>query len=111
MTRDELRRLVSVPAPVPEEALRLLHETAQHDTGGSQAARYFLFWLAGEPDPTGFQGDGGLELRRLDKARREAALQILTWWGGPTRSDEPLYLVLRALQEQWGTKPTSPAPD
>lgn len=107
MNRDELRRLVSVPAPVPTEALRLLHETAQHDTGGSQAARYFLFWLAGEPEPTGFHGGGGLELRRLDKERRAAALQILTWWGGPTRSDEPLYLVLRALQSQWGAKPTS----
>ena len=44
--------------PVPTASLRLLYDAACMDTGGSQAARCFLFWLAGQPDPTGFVGAG-----------------------------------------------------
>lgn len=91
------------PAPVPVAALALLHETALQDTGGSQAARNFLFWLAGFPDPTGYQGEGGLELRRLDAERKEAAAAVLRWWIGPTHSDDPLYAILRDIEVKWGT--------
>ena len=57
----ELRRLVSLPLPpVPEESLRALHDAACSDTGGSQAARSFLFWLAGQADPTGYRGSAAL---------------------------------------------------
>jgi len=75
---DELRGLLAAqPRPVPSEALALLQETAAGDTGGSVAARTFLFWLVGRPDPTGLGTDGALELRRLDEdlARRFPALE------------------------------------
>lgn len=98
------------PPPVPTDALNLLHQAARHDTGGSQAARNFLFWLAGQPDPTGFEGDGGLELRRLDGEHRQAAIEVLTWWGGPTKSDDPLYRVLRDLRERFAEPKIPPAP-
>lgn len=97
----QLRKAFQPPPPAPTAALDLLFETACHDTGGSQAARYFLFWLAGQPDPSGFDGDGGLELRRLDGERRKAALEILAWWGGPTKSDEPLYAILKQLRSRF----------
>lgn len=99
----ELRRLlITPPRPVPEAALTALHEAACSDTGGSQVCRCFLFWLAGQPDPTGFVGDGGLELRRLDGALRAAAIEVLTWWSGPTRSDRPLYEILDDLSARFG---------
>lgn len=94
----ELERAMRMPPPpVPEKSLQLLYETACRDTGGSQAARNFLFWLAGRADPTGFVGNGGLELRRLDRQHKEAAFEVLTWWAGPTRSDTPLYEILGKL--------------
>ena len=104
----ELRKLICLPIPpVPEESLRALHEAACSDTGGSQAARSFLFWLAGQPDPTGYRGSGGLELRRLDHRLRSAALEVLNWWTGPTKSDEPLYHILRDLDVRFSSLPGS----
>jgi hypothetical protein len=98
----ELKRALRMPRPpVPDESLRLLHDAACMDTGGSQAARNFLFWLAGQPDPTGFKGCGGIELRRLDHQLKAAAFEVLQWWAGPTKSDEPLYLVLRSLHDRF----------
>jgi hypothetical protein len=94
----QLRRALLPPPPVPTAALQLLYETACADTGGSQGARNFLFWLAGHPDPAGFDGCGGLELRRLDRERKDAALEILRWWSGPTKSDDPLYAILAQLR-------------
>src|ERR1700689_623570 len=86
----ELKRIMRLPLPpVPEQSLELLYEAACHDTGGSQAARIFLFWLAGQSDPTGYVGDGGIELRRLDQQLKQAALQVMEWWAGPTKSDKP----------------------
>jgi len=99
----EVRHQLRMPVPpVPQTSLHCLVEAACGDTGGSQAVRYFLFWLAGQPDPTGFEGAGGLELRRLDGQLRSAALEVLTWWGGPTRSDQPLYTILATLRERFG---------
>jgi len=99
---EELRHYLKIPnIPVPHEALRQLHDAAIQDTGGSQACRNFLFWLAGQPDPTGYCGDGGLELRRLDGALRSAAIEVLTWWASPTKSDQPLYEILAKLREQF----------
>lgn len=94
----QFRKALLPPPPAPTEALHLLYETAYADTGGSQAARNFLFWIAGKTDPTGFEGSGGLELRRLDRERKDAALEILRWWSGPTKSDEPLYEILGQLR-------------
>lgn len=101
----ELKRALRMPLPpAPEESLRLLYEAACQDTGGSQAARNFLFWLAGQPDPTGFVGDGGLELRRLDRSLKSAAFDVLAWWAGPTKSDRPLYDVLARLRARFTPK-------
>lgn len=98
----ELRRCLHMPStPVPEGALRLLHEAACQDTGGSQACRRFLFWLAGQPDPTGYLGSGGLELRRMDGELKKAALEVLTWWSGPTKSDQPLHEILGDLRARF----------
>ncbi len=104
----ELKRLLRMPpAPVPEKELDLLYRAAREDTGGSQAARNFLFWLAGQPDPTGFIGDGGLELRRLDHCLKNAALEVLAWWAGPTKSDRPLYDILAKLQTRFAPRSSS----
>ena len=105
---EELRRYLKIPnIPVPHEALRQLHDAAMQDTGGSQACRNFLFWLAGQPDPTGYRGDGGIELRRLDGALRSAAIEALTWWASPTKSDQPLYEILAKLREQFSDRAES----
>ena len=102
MALSELRRALTMPvAPVPEESLQILYAAACQDTGGSQACRNFLFWLAGQSDPTGYHGSGGLELRRLDGQLKRAALEVLTWWTGPTKSDQPLYDVLGKLRERF----------
>lgn len=68
------------PLPVPVAALASLHELAKGRSGGSQAARYFLFWLVGDQEPSGHVGDGALELRRLDAPHRKAAVEVLAWW-------------------------------
>lgn len=108
----ELRHAILHPiAPVPANSLRLLFEAACHDTGGSQAVRSFLFWLAGEPDATGFQGQGGLELRLLDYSLRQAAVEVFTWWTGPTKSDTPLYDLLGKLEVQFAPLPPTPNVD
>ncbi len=103
----DLKRALLPPSPVPDHSLQVLYEAACHDSGGSQAARNFLFWLAGKPDPTGFEGSGGLELRRLDRKLKSAALEVLTWWAGPTKSDEPFYAVLRKLRDRFASDPIS----
>jgi hypothetical protein len=100
----ELKRALRMPPPPPEESLLLLYEAACHDTCGSQAARNFLFWLAGQSDPTGFVGDGGIELRRLDRELKEAAFQVIKWWAGPTQSDQPLYDLLGKLRSRFTPK-------
>jgi hypothetical protein len=98
----ELKRMVRMPpTPVPEKELDLLYQAACGDTGGSQASRSFLFWLAGQPAPTGFVGDGGLELRRMDRRLKNAALEVLPWWAGPTKSDNPLYELLAKLRTRF----------
>jgi hypothetical protein len=104
-TLAQLRKAMRPPGLAPATALNLLFESANRDTGGSQVVRSFLFWLAGLPDPTGFQGSGGLELRRLDLAHKEAALEILAWWAGPTESDEVLYQLLKALTDRFRVPP------
>jgi hypothetical protein len=99
---NELKASLKVKAlPVPEEALDRLAVAARGDTGQSQVCRFFLFWLAGLEDPTGFKGEGALELRRLDQPLKEQALQVLTWWMGPTQSDSPLYSRLELLRRQF----------
>lgn len=97
----ELRRHLRMPvAPVPETALRILHAAALQDTGGSQACRSFLFWLVGQNDPTGYQGSGGFELRRMDGQLRQASIEVLRWWSSPTKTDEPLYAILANIRAQ-----------
>jgi len=105
MNADQLAELsdllASKPRPVPSEALALLHDTAAGDTGGSVAARTFLLWLIGRSDPAGLGTDGALELRRLHARHREAALAVLTWWTGPTRSDQPVDDILEDLDRRF----------
>ncbi len=98
---EQFRQLVQKPIRlVPEKSLHLLLESVRENSGGSQAARSFLYWLAGEPDPTGFKGQGALELRRMDASLQKAALEVFEWWIGPTASDEPLWRVLRVLRDK-----------
>lgn len=105
---NELRAaLTPQPNPVPAEELALLAGLAASDTGQSQVVRHFLFWLAGQDDPTGYRAEGGLELRRLDRGVREAAFIVLSWWSGGTVSDEPLHQVLNGLRAQF-SRTTSP---
>lgn len=88
------------PCPVPESSLKMLHDAALDDTGASQACRSFLFWLGGGKDPTGYAGSGGLELRRMDGDLKDASIEVLTWWAGPTHSDAPLHDVLRSIRSR-----------
>jgi hypothetical protein len=105
----DLKRLISPQEDCPVAALKSLFYAACLDTGGSQAARNFLFWLAGRSDPTGYEGNGGIELRRLDRELKEASLDVLRWWSGPTASDEPLYEVLRELRARFEPTPADKA--
>ena len=99
---NDLRRHLRMPmTPVPDAALKTLHDAACQDTGGSQACRSFLFWLVGQNDPTGYQGAGGFELRRMDGQLKSAAIEVLRWWSGPTKSDEPLYETLASIRTQF----------
>lgn len=86
-----------LPLAPPVDALNLLFATACRHSGASQAARYFFFWLEGFQDPTGYVGDGGIELRRLDTKHKKAVLEILTWWTGPIDSEDPLHHVVARL--------------
>jgi hypothetical protein len=86
---------ISDAGRVPAKSLELLRRTAMGDTGGSQAARSFLFGLlVGQEDPTGYRGQGAIELRRLDPLHTRAAMEVLAWWVGGTESDQPVYDVL-----------------
>lgn len=98
------------PRPVPEEALERLRQAALGASGGSQAARAILFWLADEPDPSGYVASGGLELRRLDASNRQAALDVINWWAFPENS-ERLDAVLEDLSRQipGNSPPADPA--
>jgi hypothetical protein len=93
---------------VPTQSLTLLRDTAFGDTGGSQAARSFLFWLSGHDDPTGYRGDGALELRRLDERHRLAALEVLSWWAGGTETDQPVFDIVDELLEEFRGSSTNP---
>jgi len=84
--------------PVPQAELDLLEHVALDNTGQSRSVRYLLFLLPGAADPTGFKGDGLLELRVLDLALVDAFLNVLDRWRGPTRSDQPLYLALGRIE-------------
>ncbi len=88
---------LNLSTPVPGESLYLLFETACGTTAASQAARSFLFWLIGQNDPNGCKSLGGIELRRLDYRRRQAALKVLAWWTNGTQNDQPLYDVVEKL--------------
>ena len=100
---------ISEAGGVPAQSLELLRKTAFGDTGGSQAARSFLFGLlVGQDDPTGYRGDGALELRRFDDRHRQAALDVLDWWTAGTETDQPLYDVLDALIEKFRANATTP---
>ena len=88
--------------PVPQVELDLLCEVALGDTGQSRTCRYLFSLLVGADDPTGFKGEGLLEMRTLDRNFADAFLKILDWWRGPTKSDKPLYDILRKLERRFG---------
>lgn len=93
--RAELNR---PQTPVPQDELDSLYEVALGDTGQSRTCRYLLCLLVGADDPTGFKGEGLLEMRTLDRKLANAFLKVLDWWRGPTKSDQPFYDILRKLE-------------
>jgi hypothetical protein len=99
--RAELNRLQT---PVPQDELDRLRQAALGDTGQSRTCRYLLCLLVGADNPTGFKGEGLLELRTLDRKLAEAFLKILDWWRDPTRSDQPIYDILRNLEIAFGSR-------
>ena len=68
-------------------------------------ARAFLFWLGGLPNPTGFFGEGGLELRRFDPRHINAAVEVFTWWISGVERDDPLFDILDRLERQFAGDP------
>ena len=95
LVRAELNR---PRTPVPQAELDLLEQVALGDTGQSRSVRYLLFLLPGYEDPTGFRGDGLLEMRPMDRELTEAFLKVFAWWRGPTESDKPLYSALSRIE-------------
>ena len=94
-----LTAILGTPAPpLPQRELDLLAEAALGNTRQSRICQFLLFALAGEKDPSGFEGQGFLELRALDRSLSDAFLTVLHWWRGPTQSDQPLYDVLQRLR-------------
>ncbi len=86
-------------APLPEAELQTLLKAALGDTGQSRTCRYLLYLLVGAEDPTGFKGEGLLEMRTLDRKLADTFLTVLNWWRGPTQSDQPLYDILQRLED------------
>jgi hypothetical protein len=84
--------------PTPLEALARLEMVAVRDTGQSRVVRYLLFLLVGVREPTGFEGEGLLELRALDRNLSDAYLLVAAWWRGPIKCDDSLYAVLRNVE-------------
>jgi hypothetical protein len=99
--RSELDR---PQTPAPYAALELLEKAALGNTGQSRSCRYLLFLLPGAEDPTGFKGEGLLEMRTLDRALADAFLEVINWWRGPTESDELLYAVLQRIEKAFPPK-------
>ena len=83
---------------VPQSDLDLLRRAALGNTDQSRACRYLLFLLAGLPEPGGSTGQGLIELRILDRKLADTFLEVLYWWRGPTKSDQPLYDVLEEVE-------------
>jgi len=96
--------------PVPQEELDLLEKVSLGDTGQSRTCRYLLCLLVGAEDPTGFKGEGLLEMRTLDRKLADAYLKVLDWWRGPTKSDAPFYDVLRKLEAAYPTPENTKTP-
>lgn len=105
---DQLKELYMLldfkPLPVPTEELALLHQTAKSDTGGSVGTRAFLFWLAGQPEPTGHASSGALELRRFDPMHSKAVMTVLGWWISGPSDDQPVYDILDDLARQFSAE-------
>ena len=90
--------------PVPQNELDLLRAAALGVTGQSQTCRYLLFLLVGADEPSGFQGEGLVEIRTLDRKLADSFLSVLEWWRGPTKSDTPLYDILREVEDKFPPK-------
>ncbi len=96
---------MTISTTVPQQELDLLVAAAMERSGQSQAIRYLLFLLVNDKEPSGHEGVGLLELRRLDRRLSKAFLKVLDWWCGPPASDEPIHA---ALQEIYGIYPRNP---
>jgi len=109
----KLKAVLRRPLPaVPQAELDLLANVARGDTGQSRTSRYLLFLLVGAKDPTGFEGEGLLEMRTLDSRLADAFLKIADWWRGPTKSDQPLYVILADLEKRFASpQAEAPCPD
>lgn len=101
--------MANMNTEVPTDALDRLKRAAYGDTGGSQAARYFLFWCVGQDDPTGYKGQGALELGRLDHALTKDAVVVLQWLTRNPYSYEPIHSVLDDLRASF--RPAEAAPE
>jgi hypothetical protein len=89
---------------VPQAEIDLLVSVAQEWSGQSQAVRYLLFLLVNEKEPSGHDGAGLLEIRRLERSLRTAFVKVLEWWSEPPNSDEPIHEGLREIVESKGVK-------
>jgi hypothetical protein len=89
--------------PAPSEALTLLYEAAcREGDDGSKQARFILFFLAGKGDPTRVPGQA-LEMKRANKEIRQALIEVLQWWTGSPKSEEPFKEVMRKLHAKFPT--------
>ena len=94
-------------APVsPRNALRVLFRAACQGDAAGKAARYFLFWLDGEPSPDGPSEDGGSLLMELSAAQKKAAFEVLRWWITPKRKIETLLRLHEKIRARFDAEPS-----
>ena len=43
-------------------------------------------------------------MRTLDRKLADAFLKVLDWWHGPTKTDKPLYDILRQIEAAFAPK-------
>ena len=87
---------------MPTEPLETLRVSAFGRTAEGERVRSFLFWLAGQQEPTGYCGSGVLGLCHLNEAHRLAALEVLVWAAANSESAAPIDNILDALSKHFG---------
>lgn len=89
-----------------EAALDRMGEMACSDTGGSQAARGFLYSMAGEKnsvDGEDYRWDI-MELRRFDYSFQRDAIMLIQWMIGPEGVMDMIREQISRFEKSWAKR-------